>query len=56
MFFELSGILGILGILEILEILEIYRGAIAVNFIVLFVFVNTNFTVSRLRASLYTLD
>ncbi|MFR8441920.1 MAG: hypothetical protein ACLVCW_09380 [Campylobacter sp.] len=49
-FFEVSVILGILGILGI------YRGAIAVNFIVLFVSLNTNFTASRLRASPYVPD
>ena len=50
MIFEVSVFLGILGILGI------YRGAIAVNFIVFFVSVNTNFTVSRLRASPYAPD
>lgn len=38
MFFELS------GILKILKTLEIYRSAVAVNFIVFFESVNTNFT------------
>ena len=47
MIFEVSVILGILGILGI------RHGAVVVNFIVFFVFVNVNFTASRLRASSY---
>ena len=50
MIFGVSVILGILGILGI------YRDIVAVNSIVFFVFLNTNFTVSRLRASPYAPD
>ncbi len=47
MIFEVSVFIGILGI---------YRDTVAVNSIVFFVFLNTNFTVSRLRASPYAPD
>ncbi len=50
MIFEVSVILGILGILGI------RHGAIAVNFIVFFVFVNVILPNNRLRASPYAPD